>query len=83
VTKNRVLDELRSIERRPRSVVNIDDMTPLESIDAPFERAETIDALWRAVESLNIDLKMASSSATSSGSRTPRSRTHSRSRSRR
>ena len=59
VTKNRVLDELRSLERRPRSVVNIDDIAPLESIDAPFERAETIDALWRAVEALNVDLKMA------------------------
>ena len=59
VTKNRVLDELRSLERRPRSVVNIDDIAPLESLDAPFERAETIDALWRAVEALNVDLKMA------------------------
>ena len=59
VTKNRVLDELRSIERRPRSVVNIDDIAPLESLDAPFERAETIGALWRSVEALNVDLKMA------------------------
>ena len=59
VTKNRVLDELRSIERRPRSVVYIDDIAPLESLDAPFERAETIDALWRSVEALNVDLKMA------------------------
>jgi len=59
VTKNRVLDELRALERRPRSAVNIDDIAPLESLDAPFERAETITALWRAVESLNVDLKMA------------------------
>ena len=59
VTKNRVLDELRALERRPRSVVNIDDVPPLEVVDAPAERAETIDAVWRAVELLNADLKMA------------------------
>lgn len=59
VTKNRVLDELRAIERRPRSVVAIDDIAPLEALDQPFERTETIDALWRAVESLSVDLKMA------------------------
>ena len=28
-------------------------------LDAPFERAETIEALWRAVEALTVDLKMA------------------------
>ena len=59
VTKNRVLDELRAIERRPRAVVNIDDAPPLEVVDAPAERSETIDAVWRAVEALNPDLKMA------------------------
>ena len=59
VTKNRVLDELRSMERRPRSFVALDDLPPLEVVDAPFERIETIDALWRAVENLNVDLKMA------------------------
>jgi RNA polymerase sigma-70 factor, ECF subfamily len=59
VTKNRVLDELRATERRPRAVVTIDDIPPLEVVDAPFERIEAIDAVWRAVESLNVDLKMA------------------------
>src|SRR6516225_2290291 len=59
VTKNRVLDELRSLERRPRAVVNIEDVPPLEVVDAPAERSETIDAVWRAVEALNPDLKMA------------------------
>jgi len=59
VTKNRVLDELRANERRPRAVVNIDDIPPLEVVDAPMERMETIDALWRAIEALNVDLKMA------------------------
>jgi RNA polymerase sigma-70 factor (ECF subfamily) len=59
VTKNRVLDELRSMERRPRSFVALDDLPPLEVLDAPFERLEAIDAVWRAVERLNVDLKMA------------------------
>jgi RNA polymerase sigma-70 factor (ECF subfamily) len=59
VTKNRVLDELRSMERRPRSFVALDDLPPLEVLDAPFERLEAIDAVWRAVENLNVDLKMA------------------------
>ena len=59
VTKNRVLDELRALERRPRAVVALDDIPPLEVVDQPFERTETIDAVWRAVESLPVDLKMA------------------------
>jgi RNA polymerase sigma-70 factor, ECF subfamily len=59
VTKNRVLDELRASERRPRALVAIDDAPPLEVVDAPFEQVETIDALWSAVEELNPDLKMA------------------------
>jgi RNA polymerase sigma-70 factor (ECF subfamily) len=59
VTKNRVLDELRALERRPRAVVTLDDIPPLEVVDAPFERAEAIDAVWRAVEGLSVDLKMA------------------------
>ena len=50
VTKNRVLDELRALERRPRAVVALEDIPPLEVVDAPAERAETIDAVWRAVE---------------------------------
>ncbi len=59
VTKNRVLDELRSLERRPRALVSVDDLPPLEVLDPPFERLEAIDAVWRAVERLNVDLKMA------------------------
>ena len=30
VTKNRVLDELRAVERRPRLVVALEDIAPLE-----------------------------------------------------
>src|SRR5262249_34491386 len=59
VTKNRVLDELRATERRPRHLVALDDVAPLEVLDAPIERGETVDALWRAIEALNADLKMA------------------------
>ena len=59
VTKNRVLDELRARERRPRSACSLDQMAPFEVLDQPLERIETVDALWRAVENLNVDLKMA------------------------
>lgn len=59
VTKNRVLDELRANERRPRGVVPIEDIAPLEVLDAPVERIEAVDAVWRAVDQLNPDLKMA------------------------
>ena len=56
VTKNRVLDELRANERRPHLTVALEDIAPLEVVDAPFERVETVDAVWRAVEHLNVDL---------------------------
>jgi RNA polymerase sigma-70 factor (ECF subfamily) len=59
VTKNRVLDELRANERRPRLTVALDDIAPLEVLDAPVERVEAMDALWKSVEELNVDLKMA------------------------
>ena len=50
VTKNRVLDELRASERRPRlSVATLEDVPPLEVVDAPFERVEAMDAVWRSV----------------------------------
>jgi RNA polymerase sigma-70 factor (ECF subfamily) len=59
VTKNRVLDEPRANERRPRSFLALEDVPPLEALDAPVERVEAIDAVWRAVNELNVDLKMA------------------------
>ena len=50
VTKNRVLDELRAVERRPRLSVVLDDQPDLlEVVDAPVEQ----------VEAMNVDLKMA------------------------
>src|SRR5919201_987125 len=42
-----------------RMVGDLDDIPPLEVLDAPFERLEAIDAVWRAVEGLSVDLKMA------------------------
>jgi RNA polymerase sigma-70 factor, ECF subfamily len=59
VAKNRVLDELRALERKPQAHVNLDDLPPLEVVDAPPERVEAVDAVWRAVAALNPDLKMA------------------------
>jgi RNA polymerase sigma-70 factor (ECF subfamily) len=58
VAKNRVLDELRARERRPHPD-SLEDVAPLEVVDAPPERVEMIDAVWRAVGLLNPDLKMA------------------------
>ena len=40
-------------------MVNLEDIPPLEVVDAPFERVEAIDAVWRSVENLSVDLKMA------------------------
>src|SRR4029079_2817788 len=49
VTKNRVLDELRAVERRPRALVALDDIAPFEVLDAPVERLEGIDTPLGAV----------------------------------
>lgn len=58
VAKNRVVDELRARERRPQLEPS-DSLPQLESLDAPPERVEAIDAVWRSVSELNPDLKMA------------------------
>ena len=58
VTRNRVLDEIRDLERRPRHVT-LDELPPLEAMDAPIEQGEAVAALWRAIEGLPPDLKMA------------------------
>ncbi len=59
IAKNRMLDELRARERKPQSAVPIEDAPAIDVVDAPPERIETIDAVWRAVALLNPDLKMA------------------------
>ncbi len=58
ITKNTVIDELRAIERRPPAL-NIDDVPPPTLIEARFEHAEPIDALWTAVGTLNVELRTA------------------------
>ena len=59
VAKNRVLDELRARERRPLTPVDLEHAPQLETVDQPAERVEAIDALWRAIDALPVDLKMA------------------------
>jgi RNA polymerase sigma-70 factor, ECF subfamily len=59
IAKNRMLDELRARERKPQASMPIEDAPPIDVVDAPPERVETIDAVWRAVALLNPDLKMA------------------------
>ena len=53
-----VIDELRAIERRPQAV-NIDDVLMPTLVEARFEQAEPIEALWAAVAALNVDLRTA------------------------
>ena len=43
VTKNRVLDELRASERRPRALVAIEDVPPLEVVDVRGESLPSDD----------------------------------------
>ena len=59
VAKNRVLDELRARERRPVAAVPTEELPVLEVLDAPVERVELMEAVWRAIGGLNPDLKMA------------------------
>jgi len=59
VTKNRVLDELQTLRRRPRHLVELEDVPSLQVVDAEFERGETVAAVWRAIDGLSLDLKMA------------------------
>src|SRR5215510_114391 len=58
IAVNRVVDEMRVRERRPRPVeLPVDDL--LAVADRSTEHAETIDAIWRAVGELSLDLKTA------------------------
>ena len=58
LARNRVIDELRAIERRPRGV-DLEQVPTLRTAEMPADVRETVDAVWRAVGSLNADLKMA------------------------
>ncbi len=59
VAKHRVVDELRARERRVRTPVDLDSVPQLRLADAPTDSVETMDALWRAIGSLPLDLRMA------------------------
>ena len=58
IARNRVVDELRAIERRPQAV-NIEDVTAPTMLEPRFEQAGPIEALWAAVAALNVDLRAA------------------------
>jgi RNA polymerase sigma-70 factor, ECF subfamily len=58
VAKNRVLDEFRARERRPHTVIDIEEAPPVPALDPSLERSELLDAVWRAIENLSADLKM-------------------------
>jgi RNA polymerase sigma-70 factor, ECF subfamily len=57
IAKNRALDELRSDPRRQFRAELEEDTIAVD--DAPVERSETIEAIWRAVEELPAELKTA------------------------
>ena len=58
VAVNRVVDEMRVLERRPRPAeLPVDDL--LVVADRSGEHSETIDAIWRAVGDLSVELKTA------------------------
>lgn len=58
VARYRVLDELRARDRNVE--VAEPDVSALTTVvDPPAEQAETIEALWRAIDGLKLDLKTA------------------------
>jgi RNA polymerase sigma-70 factor (ECF subfamily) len=60
IAKNRLVDEMRSRERRIRPAVEIDSVWSLGlAAPAPFHAIEDMDILWRAIGALSPDLKMA------------------------
>jgi RNA polymerase sigma-70 factor (ECF subfamily) len=59
VAKNRVIDEMRAAERRPRTLVAIEDAPQFEVVDAPIEQNEAIEILLSEVDKLSPDLKEA------------------------
>ena len=59
VAKHRVVDELRARERRGRPAVDLDSVPQLQLAAPPTESVEEMDAVWRAIGTLTLDLKMA------------------------
>ncbi len=59
VAKHRVVDELRARERRGRPSVELDAVPHLTLTPPPSDSIEEMDIVWRAIGTLNVDLKMA------------------------
>jgi RNA polymerase sigma-70 factor (ECF subfamily) len=59
VAKHRVVDELRARERRGRPPVDLESVPHLSLAMVPADSVEEMDVVWRAIGSLNVDLKMA------------------------
>jgi RNA polymerase sigma-70 factor (ECF subfamily) len=59
VAKHRVVDELRARERRGRPSVQLDAVPNLHLAVAPTDAVDSMDAVWRAIGALNVDLRMA------------------------
>ena len=60
VAKHRVVDELRARERRGRAPLELDAVVAhVQLAVAPTESIDSMDAVWRAIGNLNLDLKMA------------------------
>jgi RNA polymerase sigma-70 factor (ECF subfamily) len=59
VAKHRVVDELRARERRGRPALDIDSVPQLQLAAPETESFEEMDAVWRAIGTLTLDLKMA------------------------
>ncbi len=58
IAKNRVIDELRTKERKLQPL-NIDDVPVPTLVEPLFEQAEPIQLLWAAVGELTLDLRTA------------------------
>ena len=58
IAKNRVIDELRAIERRPPAL-NIDEVALPTLVETRFEQSGPMETLWAAVAALNVDLRAA------------------------
>jgi len=59
VAKHRVVDELRARERRGRPAIALDVVAHLHPVAAEADSVEEMDAVWRAIGTLSLDLKMA------------------------
>jgi RNA polymerase sigma-70 factor, ECF subfamily len=60
VAKHRVVDELRARERRGKAPLELDAVVAhVQLAVAPTESVDSMDAVWRAIGNLSLDLKMA------------------------